>query len=312
MANKRIKLHGPRTVTPLENEDAVVREVIRRSRERRPEQLRDEDLRGIKRSESFNVIIDVTERRFRLLKIFFAKNGGIHVAFPSFHDSRGLLSEVAHGTGTKVADVSLTEEGFVTTHLVKYSHYPDGEAHFSQDGKIFTKVRRKAAGLKEIDGHLFTAYCRGLLAFEEHPAPPSNKANKTIEITYLRGSEPDAAVKLTGYLFSFDEAKRRCIKESGKGGIGIINDDNEVRWGIMMSEPPGRTLSEHLLLLTYEDARLSGSTDPYLFFLGGFDPTPIVEDARQSTRFLTLMYPGADFERLRDELESIDFPGSAT
>lgn len=52
--------------------------------------------------------------------------------------------------------LSLIDGGKVTSHKVKYSHHPDGRTHFSQDGKIFTKVIKSSASFDEVDGHLFT------------------------------------------------------------------------------------------------------------------------------------------------------------
>ena len=142
-------------------------------------QVTDEDLHGIGRVGSYDILVDVSGRLVRLLKIFFAKKGGIYVTVPFFRDSRGLLSEVAHDTSSPSATINLAEEGFTTSHLVKYAHYLDGEAHFSQDGKILTKVRRRACRLDAVHGHLFTSYMRGLNAFEEQ----RNKSKKSAPIT---------------------------------------------------------------------------------------------------------------------------------
>lgn len=56
----------------------------------------------------------------------------------------------AHGS-----TLDLRDGGKVTSHLVKYAHHPDGEAHFSQTGKVLTQVRRRAMPLDGIEGHCF-------------------------------------------------------------------------------------------------------------------------------------------------------------
>jgi len=39
--------------------------------------------------------------------------------------------------------------GVRTSHLAKYAHHSDGEAHFFEDGKVKTEVRRKSVPLGE-------------------------------------------------------------------------------------------------------------------------------------------------------------------
>jgi hypothetical protein len=56
--------------------------------------------------------------------------------------------------------------GKVTSHLVKYSHHPDGRAHFSQDGKILTAIKRQSIALDRQNGHMFTLYIQGLHALD--------------------------------------------------------------------------------------------------------------------------------------------------
>lgn len=53
----------------------------------------------------------------------------------------------------------------LVSNMPKYSHHVDGNAHFSQDGRILTAVRRAACPLPEINGHAFTLHVLGVHKF---------------------------------------------------------------------------------------------------------------------------------------------------
>jgi hypothetical protein len=72
-----------------------------------------------------------------------------------------MATVAAHGT-----QLDLTPGGKIASHAVKYAHHPDGEAHFSQDGKVLTAIRRKAVPLDAAAGHLFTVHVVGFAAFK--------------------------------------------------------------------------------------------------------------------------------------------------
>jgi hypothetical protein len=104
----------------------------------------------------------------------------------------------------------------VTSHRVKYSHHPDGRAHFSQDGKIFAAIKRQSISLDTQNGHMFTLYIQGLHAldvaktakdaerisanrsvinFQIEPAAEAIKfVGRWLDINKLRVSEPNAIV----------------------------------------------------------------------------------------------------------------------
>jgi hypothetical protein len=48
---------------------------------------------------------------------------------------------------------------------VKYAHHRDGEAHFSQTGRVYTHVRKRSVPLNEQIGHLWTIQLQGLNGF---------------------------------------------------------------------------------------------------------------------------------------------------
>src|SRR5690606_30533405 len=90
----------------------------------------------------------------QLVQVGFHKSG-IFVQFPYIGETAGLIGSVtAERTGENEASFSFAKHGRVTPTLVKYSHPLDGNAHFSQDGKILTQVWRKSFPLTQ-EGRVF-------------------------------------------------------------------------------------------------------------------------------------------------------------
>ena len=85
-------------------------------------------------SKSVVIQANFRDSRHNILQIGFLKDGSLVVHFPYFKHTRGLLSVVSVPQ-MRTADVSLEPGGKCTSHLVKYTHHVDGEAHFSQDKK---------------------------------------------------------------------------------------------------------------------------------------------------------------------------------
>lgn len=107
-------------------------------------------------AERATVLIGFPERLHQICQVQFAKDGGIFVHFPYFPPSLGILSETkAPPVGMKSVTYELTELGKFTSELVKFSHHPDGEVHFSQDGKVRTAIRRTSFPLDGPIGQIF-------------------------------------------------------------------------------------------------------------------------------------------------------------
>ena len=95
------------------------------------------------RFQSFDVTVKSSGMLRRIAKIEFSHDGSIYVFFPGFMNTEGIVCRGRLRAGkSNQTTIDLTENGRVTSHLVKYAHHPDGEANFSQDGKVKTEVRR--------------------------------------------------------------------------------------------------------------------------------------------------------------------------
>lgn len=101
-------------------------------------------------SERYLITIEIEDRRYKVMKIIFGgKDGSLYVSFPYFKYSQGIVSIGTVSEGTQTTQVKLETAGKVTSHLVKYARHPDGRAHFSQDGKILTKITKQSVPLAE-------------------------------------------------------------------------------------------------------------------------------------------------------------------
>lgn len=120
------------------------------------------------RSEKYVVAVEIGQHRYKILQIIFGeKDGSLFVNFPYFKYARGIVSVVTFPRGSShIAQLSLELGGKVTSHRVKYSHHPDGVAHFSQDGHVFSVVRKQSIPLAKAEGHVFTVQLQQAEAFE--------------------------------------------------------------------------------------------------------------------------------------------------
>ena len=118
-------------------------------------------------TERFIVVIKTAQSRNKVMQIMFSKkDGSVFINFPYYKFSQGLVSLVTFSGNIKLpTSLNLVPGGKVTSHLVKYSHHPDGRAHFSQDGRVRTKVKKKAIALFKAEGHIFTAQLQGMNDF---------------------------------------------------------------------------------------------------------------------------------------------------
>lgn len=213
----------------------------------------------------------------------FSKKG-MFVHFPFHPASPGLLSR-----GTVQPDstqMDLRPEGAVTSHRVKYSHHLDGSAHFSQDGRIRTKVRNEAQPLTGQAPHLFSVDVQGL----DHLARPYDEWDR------LR-------VKYGDTYFEFQQEQfpdsvhvvARWIRVNEVDALATVRNPVTILGGrereaAACAPPVGSDLHGGVLLFE-ASARdpVEGDGDFLLLFVGGFDET--AGDASQPGSALVLIYP---------------------
>jgi hypothetical protein len=267
-------------------------------------------------SERYIVTVGIGPHRYKVLQIIFGKrDGSLFVNFPYFKHSEGLISLVTFPSGTRpTMDLSLKLGGKVTSHLVKYSHHPDGMALFSQTGRVKSAIRKQSIPLAQSEGHIFSAQLQYLRDFEVAD-PKKDSGTHTNKRTVLNfqftGSEPES-VKIIGRWYSSAALLTRIhgiVPKTWVPGPTLCETPSGKRYLALLLAPPiGTPTQEYVLILTCEDIpRLDKQQRSALTFIGGFDSDNIVNDLSKDTTFLALSYPMSNPEELAQRLGSIDF-----
>jgi len=255
------------------------------------------------RFKSFDIIAKISGLLRRIAKVKFNHDGSIYVFFPGFEKTEGVLCRarmIAGQSGQTTLD--LTENGRVTAHLVKYAHHPDGEAHFSQDGKVKTEVRRKSVPLQKQRGHLFTIQIQNIQSFRLLPTP--RKDQLTLELpSNIR------ALKITGWRYPFSDLKLPEGVVPTGSPKGVQTPDGTERVGLFVAPLEGEPFDDVVLFLAVEETPLlSEDNAPHLIFVGGFDPAAVALNHSVDTEFLAFSYPCSDFKELKERIGTIDLP----
>ena len=264
-------------------------------------------------SERFIITVETTEDRRKIFQILFRrKDGSLFVSFPYYKDTTGLLTLATLRAKTEYpASLSLIDGGKVTGHKVKYTHHPDGSVHFSQDGKILTKVRKESVPLSESDGHIFTAQLQGLEDFtslRKKEQKPLLSDKKTILNFRFEGNSPEA-FKFVGHWYKKSSLLERISQFGDKPWFICEKPDNTKVFGMLISDPFLNTQDTYYLLLTCEGIpRLDKDRYSTLTFLGGFDRRELALNHNEDTSFLTLAYPATEsYQDLITQIGTVDY-----
>ena len=264
-------------------------------------------------SERFVITLETASDRRKVFQLLFRKNdGSLFVNFPYYKHTRGLLTLATLKAKTSYpTSLSLIDGGKVTGHKVKYSHHPDGRVHFSQDGKIRSKVRKQSVALSEAEGHIFTIQLQGFDDFKALDAKerePLLSPKKTI-LNYRFMGKPPEAFKFVGHwhnrksllAMTSQMGKKPWFMWTRSGGSNVM--------GMIIADPFIKSGQECYLLLSCEVIpRLDKERYSTLTFMGGFDPKHIALDHAKDTSFLTLAYPSSEsYEDLEKQIGTVDY-----
>lgn len=269
------------------------------------------------RSEKYVITVQVGQDRYKVLQIIFGqKDGSLFVNFPYYQHTEGLVSvaTLAGGKGSS-QKIKLVPGGKVTSHLVKYSHHPDGTALFSQDGRVLSSVRKKSIPLNEEDGHIFTTQFQYLKAFRmADKVKDKNKYDpKRSIINFSFGDKEPEAIKIVGRWYTLKELLGRITVNDGKTRIfgpkvPCQTHAGKKYWGFLLSPKARNPMDKYTLLLTCEAIpKLDKLGQTCLTFIGGFDPPYIINNLEVDTTMLALSYPASNYEELKKSVGSIDW-----
>lgn len=258
------------------------------------------------KSERFIIAVDTPAGRFKLFQILCGHDGTIYVPFPYYKHSSAQLSEETVEGGRKFPS-DLSVSGPLTMHRIKYTHHVDGEAHFSQDGKILTKIRRRANTLPSHSGHIFSVQLQGLGDFQK--VTESDLAKKDRVVICMRLESEPASLKMVAHVYSATAASQRLSSPVDCGPwIRVVRDQRPFAAAILAvgdsTDPTGR-----LLTLSFEEVSSVFPNQTSGFsFIGGFDEPGRAFDHAQDTSFLVLISPVANLPEATQRFGTVDLP----
>lgn len=273
--------------------------------------MADQQPAGCFRSKRYVICVNVGGVRSKVMQVMFSRrDGSLLVSFPYYAHTEGLVSVAGLMPGA--SELDLAAEGKVTSHRVKYAHHPDGRAHFSQDGKVLTQVKKQSVPLDAINGHCFTVQLQGLEPFvaldaAEYDAP--SRKQRTV-LTFDFADEDPEAVKIAGRLYNEQELTRRVPTGTLRAVMATEDSSRTVRPAFLLCAPTGQAGDDRILMLTCDGTpSLNPNENTALMFIGGFDAPRTVFDHSRATYVLALQYPpGGDAEVLRRSIGTIDLP----
>jgi hypothetical protein len=251
----------------------------------------------------------------RVCQVIFHKDGSVFVTFPDFRFTDGILSVVRLRPDGETADaVDFMKEGKVTSHLVKYAHHPHGRVHFSQDGKVFTKIVRNAQfRLGDQIGRLLEL--RASWPRDGFAVTKKAKRGKPHLMFGFGNGHPAGLVLVFHW-------RRKSDVETWGGGTAVGPKERiahrvsqERSPAFFLGQPSKLPFQEHVLVITCNEApafkRIEG---PAIVLRGGADSDEVGEPGAKAppTEFLAAMYPVEKRAELEAIIGTIDFQPQGT
>lgn len=249
--------------------------------------------------------------------MFHKRDGSIFVQFPYFrhHDGIATIVRLADD-GSARRTVSFADEGKVTSHLVKYSHHPDGRVHFNQDGKVTPKIRRHANFRLDLPiGKLFQLHAffpaAGFL-----PLDASNMRKGRPNLVFNYPKEVPSAVRITAEwrrkteVAQWSSPPGACLGPKARLRSRVTGGRHGAYF---LGQPKGYPLQEHLLVIFCDKVEVpTGVEKPLVIFTGGADADEVKRtgDIAPPSEYLAAMYPVSNREEMERVLGSIDFDAS--
>jgi hypothetical protein len=260
-------------------------------------------------AERYIVTVEVNQVAHKIFQLFFnRKDGSLHLSFPYFIHKEGILSEMKIPGGTTFPnELSLVPGGKATKHQVHYSHHIDGDAHFAENKKIYTKIRKKSVPLKSQSGHIFTVQIWGIPSFEKVTKEKDKVSTNNRTILTFEYKEMPIALKFVGMWYSTRLARKNYSGPAGNGPkFPFMSPNGVVREGLALVNPFLDNGEKYALIL-YSEIVPSEDTQAALTFMGGFDSPEIVHDHSRDTTVLSLIYPAGDIDNLIKQIGTVDF-----
>jgi hypothetical protein len=259
-------------------------------------------------SSKSTVTVGAYDAEYQMCQVLFQKrDGSIFVSFPYAPATPGILSVISMPRRSEPVTISLTERGKVTSHLVKFAHHPDGRVHFSQAGRIRTKVLSQSFPLEGSGGRVFQLNVYWPSAFKVFDF----KARK-LDRVYLQHK---FAQRLPSSIIIKAEWRPRSEIIRGHPGndigplVTVWDTAADVKFkAFLLGQPANYPLNDHLLIVSaHHGLDLSDITEPTMLFMSGEART---KPASEKAELIAFMYPIENYSTLIHQLGSVDLPSA--
>ena len=270
------------------------------------------DLRRFQ-AERFIFTVQAGSNRYKICQILFGKSDGtVYVTFPYFDIKEGIASVGAFTPFLASSDIKLETNRKVTSNPVKYTHHPDGEAHFSQEGKVKTLIRKKSVPLQEVEDHFFTLHAQGLSHFDVDSAETDYepKLKRTVLNFDFKDKNP-SALKIVGRWYALKALIQRAQGKIMGPKVQGQTPNGKLVPSFLIGPPQGWFMEKFFLSVSCEEIDiLDKDLDALMLFIGGFDKPSRANDLSKPSSFLCISYPVSNYEELLKRIGSIDFDKS--
>lgn len=255
------------------------------------------------------VLVGSFERIFKVCHVRISKSGSLHVQAPYFAASEGVVGSLRWAKGAKSVTAAF-EPGWAkaTTHLVKLTHPPDGNAHFSQDTKVNTEIWRQTFPLASGSGFVFQFNLYGIEG-HEYIAPSATLPANRVHLPFLFDGEIPPAVIVFGEWLRKDDLRSKNVGQPTGPLTYYADARGSNAQAFLLSQPATFPLQDHVLRVT------CGGTVPIdtggqqlLLMQAAWDAN---DDRSGEGGCLAFMYPVTDHDRAIARLGSIDRTSSS-
>lgn len=261
---------------------------------------------NVHKSEKFNILVKKNNKLFELFKIVFYTNSNnqfaIFVTFPFFLKNQGILSSLTIPANQQtVKKLSLVPTGNLTNHLVKYTHWEDGNAHFSQDKQVLTTIKKMSAPLSTDPGHLFSIQLQGLGGFKNRTISQKKYGNKAVDIEFAINDKLEA-LKFTGWWVDSTHVTQN--KQVIGPVVSMQINDRSYKTGFALAPIKPKYPNHFFLIAAEKIPYLNKNKHSLLSFAGGFDTNKTLKD---DFSFLSFIYPTAGYNKLARSVPTVDY-----
>jgi hypothetical protein len=247
----------------------------------------------------------------KLCQITFNKNGSVFAQFTYFGQATGVVAAYVLTPGQTTHKVLLAESGLLASVPVKYSHPPSGNAHFSQDGRVVSKIRRQSFELAASEGHLFELHAWYLHAFEQ--IKPGEEKLRRLYLPWLfNGPFPEGVALAVEWR---RKTGLRSLKPTAAASWGPLVElprwtDGQLFKAMLVGQPAGYALQDHVLVINVGAIPKPPSLDrPSTVFFGGWDEHEQSKNPAVGTGYLTFLYPAGSADDLKQAGRTVDWEG---